>query len=165
MRRRISNEFSMYIFLQNRKDGLQNLLVHFLSNGALFYGDFDLKEERLNNVWIPKFEISCAFEPEDVMKQMGLTLPFKRTNTELSGIVHTSHLSHSMLYVSILQKAVIKVDEKGTEAAACTRMLLSRGGCPLEINFVADHPLMFMIREDTSKAVLFVGSVLNPYVN
>ncbi|GKE27231.1 serpin-ZX [Tanacetum coccineum] len=96
------------------KDGLQNLLAHFLSNNALFHGDFDLKEERLDNVWIPKFEISCAFEPEDVMKQMGLTLPFKRTNTELSGIVDTSHLSHNMLYVSILQKAVIKVDEKGT---------------------------------------------------
>ncbi|GJW68047.1 serpin-ZX [Tanacetum coccineum] len=127
MRRRISNEFSMYTFLLNRKDGLQNQLVHFLSNDALFHGDFDLKEERLNNVWIPKFEISCAFEPED--------------------------------------KAVIKVDEKGTEAAACTRMLLSRGGCPPKINFVADHPLMFMIREDTSKAVLFVGSILNPHVN
>jgi serpin B len=60
----------------------------------------------------------------------------------------------------------IKVDEKGTVAAACTWGLMAGGGRdPNPISFVADHPFMFMIREDTSRVVLFVGAVLDPSDN
>ncbi|PWA92738.1 serpin-ZX [Artemisia annua] len=125
------NKFSMYIFLPHEKDGLKNLLEHFHSDDALFHGDFDLKYERFDELWIPKFKISCTFEPEDVMKQVGLTLPFKKTNKELSGIVDMRGLYDDMLYVSkILQKSSIEVDERGTEAAAITMIWLSGGGLP-----------------------------------
>ena len=141
---------------------MKNLLKLFHSDDDLFHGDFDLKEERLNNLWIPKFKISCTFEPEDVTKQMGFTLPFEKTNKELSGIVNMRGLYDNMLYVSkVLQESVIEVDERGTEAAGFTRIRLTGGGGPPPESFVADHPFMFMIREDTSKAVLFVGAVLN----
>ncbi|GKE13740.1 serpin-ZX, partial [Tanacetum coccineum] len=147
-----------------RNDGLLNLLELFHSDGALFHGDFDLKPEWLSNLWIPKFKISCTFDPNNVMEQMGLTLPFEKTNKELSGIVDMRGLYDNMLYVSkINQFSYIEVEEKGTVAAACTRMLMAGGGCgPPPISFVADHPFMFMIREDTSRAVLFVGAVLDP---
>ncbi|GKB91772.1 serpin-ZX [Tanacetum coccineum] len=136
----------MYMFLPHEKDGLKNLLQLFHSDDALFHGDFDLEYERLNKIWIPKFKISCSFEPEDVMKQMGFTLPFEKTNKQLSGIV----------------------DMRGTEATAFTMLLQTGGGAPPSQpppTFVADHPFLFMIREDVSKAILFVGAVLNPQVN
>ncbi|GJW49044.1 serpin-ZX [Tanacetum coccineum] len=79
--------FSMYIFLPHGKDGLQSLLEHFHSDDALFRGDFDLKPTTFDELRIPKFKISCTFKPQDVMQLMGLTLPFKSTNKELSGIV------------------------------------------------------------------------------
>ncbi|PWA93110.1 serpin-ZX [Artemisia annua] len=161
-----SKKFSMYIFLPHEKDGLKNLMELFHSDDALFHGDFDLKKERFDELLIPKFRISCTFEPEDVIKQMGLTLPFENSNTELSGIVNMRGLYDNKLYVSkILQESVIEVDERGTEAAAVTMMHMTGGGGPPPPppqRFVADHPFMFMIREDTSKAVLFVGAVLNP---
>ncbi|PWA58742.1 serpin-ZX [Artemisia annua] len=158
------NKFSMYIFLPDRNDGLLNLLELFHSDGALFHGDFDLKPEWLSDLWIPKFKISCEFDPNNVMEQMGLTLPFEKTNKELSGIVDMRGLYNNMLYVSKMsQFSYIKVDEKGTVAAACTMGLMAGGGRdPNPISFVADHPFMFMIREDTSRAVLFVGAVLDP---
>ncbi|PWA77820.1 serpin-Z10 [Artemisia annua] len=158
-----SNRFSMYIFLPDRQDGLQDLLKLFHSNDTLFHGDFDLKWTKFRHLWIPKFKISTTFDPEDVMKQMGLTLPFLKTNTEFSGIV-----KNEMIYVSkILQKSIIEVDEKGTVAASFSMVKGAFGGCASapEIDFVADHPFMFMIREDTSKGVLFVGVVLNPSLN
>ncbi|PWA75775.1 Serpin domain-containing protein [Artemisia annua] len=161
------SEFSMYIFLPHEKDGLQSLLEHFHSDDALFRGDFDLKWTTFDALLIPKFKISCTFKPQDVMQLMGLTLPFKSTNKELSGIVGMKGLYDDMLYVSkILQKSFIEVDEEGTEATVVTSLGLSGGGPgpppkPKPV-FVADHPFMFMIREDTSKAVLFVGAVLNP---
>ncbi|GKF22865.1 serpin-ZX [Tanacetum coccineum] len=101
---------------------------------------------------------------------MGFTLPFEKTNKELGGIVNMRGLYDDMLYVSkILQESVIEVDERGTEAAAITRMVLTGGGTggpppPPPPRFVADHPFMFMIREDASKSVLFIGAVLNPHV-
>ncbi|PWA37816.1 serpin-ZX [Artemisia annua] len=163
-----SNKFSMYIFLPHEKAGLKKLLQIFHSNDALFHGEFDLKMQSFDELWIPKFKISCKFEAKDVMKEMGLTLPFKETNKELSGIVEPD----VMLYVSkILQKSFVEIDEKGTEAAACSAMRMIPGCArqkdkpPPPPSFVADHPFMFMIREDSSQAVLIVGVVLNPLDN
>nr|GEU43182.1 hypothetical protein [Tanacetum cinerariifolium] len=82
-----SNEFSMYIFLPDRRDGLKDLLQVFHSNHAIFYGDFDLKTRKLDLLWVPKFKISYDFEALDVVKEMGLILPFNPTNKELTGIV------------------------------------------------------------------------------
>jgi serpin B len=73
------------------------------------------------------------------------------------------------LYVSeIYHKSFIEVNEKGTEAAAATsigmKVTCSRYIKPpsAPIDFVADHPFLFFIREDSSGTVLFVGQVLNP---
>ncbi|GJS32524.1 serpin-ZX [Tanacetum coccineum] len=153
--------FSMYIFLPDRIDGLQDLIEVFHADDTLFHGDFDLKMETLWRLWIPKFKISSSFEPEDVMKIMGLTLPFEKSNSEFTGIVERGPDDDPIYVSKILQKSVIEVDERGTEAASCSMMMVSEGCIPTK-SFVADHPFMFMIREDTSKAVLFVGAVLNP---
>ncbi|GKD50037.1 serpin-ZX, partial [Tanacetum coccineum] len=125
-----SNKFSMYIFLPERNDGLRDLLEVFHSNHALFHGAFDLNSRKLDEVWIPKFNISYNLEA-----------------------------------LKIIQKSFIQVDERGTEAASSTWAdfddYCERPPLP-PANFVADHPFMFMIREDTSRAVFFVGVVLNP---
>nr|XP_043616037.1 uncharacterized protein LOC122587951 [Erigeron canadensis] len=164
-----SNKFSMYIFLPDRKDGLRELLQVFHSDPALFHTRFYLDWTRFDELWIPKFKISNEFELKDAMKQMGLTLPFQPMNMELNKILESRNPGDGMLYVSkILQKSFIEVDEKGTEAAACSFMSVEIGACaqrtppPPKPRFVADHLFMFMIREDTSLVVFFIGVVLNP---
>ncbi|XP_071712644.1 serpin-ZXA-like [Rutidosis leptorrhynchoides] len=160
-----SNKFSMYIFLPDKNDGLHDLLQVFDADNELFHTKYELRSTNFDDLWIPKFKISCNFEPKDVMKQMGLTLPFEHLNMELTRMVDSTHPDADKLYVSdILQQSFIEVNEKGTEAAAFARMRMSGGGGPHFSRpvFVADHPFMFMIREDTSRAVLFLGVVLNP---
>jgi serpin B len=73
------------------------------------------------------------------------------------------------LYVNeIFHKSFIEVNEEGTEAAATT--VGEMVGCslndytPPKIDFVADHPFLFLIREDFSGKILFIGQVLNPLV-
>lgn len=87
-----------------------------------------------------------------------MTLPFMPVQ-ELTGIVDSK--GDGAYVTEMEQSCYINVDEKGTEAVA--RIVLRGGGVPRETpKFVADHPFLFMVREETSGAVLFMGTVINP---
>jgi serpin B len=66
----------------------------------------------------------------------------------------------------VLQQAFVKVDEVGTEAAAVTAVgerTSSKGGSrERPIAFHADHPFLYLIRDQTTGAVLFIGRVVDP---
>ena len=153
--------FSMYFFLPEEKDGIKSLIEKLNDDNVLFERHFDLKYEVLDALWIPKFKFSCQINASDTMKELGLTRPFMAVK-ELTGIVDSPE-SEIMYVDKILQKACIEVNEEGTEAAAVTVCLIGGGGCcPPSPTFIADHPFMFVIREDISGALLFVGAVLDP---
>ncbi|KAL6204788.1 hypothetical protein ACLB2K_022055 [Fragaria x ananassa] len=97
---------------------------------------------RVGEFLIPKFKMSSRFEASGVLKKMGLG-----DVLDLIEIVHES--------------AVIEVDENGTTAAAATYAVIrtcsaGKASEPDEkLDFVADHPFMFLIREDMTGTVLF----------
>ena len=64
---------------------------------------------------------------------------------------------------TVLHKAYIDVNEKGTEASAATAVGMTRGGisAPSEI-FRADRPFIFMIRDNITGSILFMGRIINP---
>jgi serine protease inhibitor len=60
----------------------------------------------------------------------------------------------------------VRVDEKGTEAAAATSVGMLAGAAPppKAAQFIADHPFLFFIRDEASGLVLFQGRVADPSV-
>jgi serpin B len=96
-----------------------------------------------------------------MLKELGVVLPF--TNGGLTKMVN-SPVSQNLYVSKIFHKSFIEVNEEGTKAAAATAGLLcgSSLSLPTDINFVADHPFLFMIREDLTGTIVFVGQVLNP---
>jgi serpin B len=68
------------------------------------------------------------------------------------------------LYVSaVIHKAYVDVNEEGTEAAAATAVVTrSLASLTRPIIFRADHPFMFLIRDNRSGSILFMGRVTNP---
>ena len=71
------------------------------------------------------------------------------------------HTIAEPLYVDfVVQKAFVDVNEEGTEAAAATAV----GMVPTSarLNFRADRPFLFLIRDATTDSVLFLGRVANP---
>ncbi|KAK3039378.1 hypothetical protein RJ639_027627 [Escallonia herrerae] len=105
-----------------------------------------------------------TFDASRFMTGLGLTSPFEPVK-ELTGIVDSPR-GDELFISDILHKACIEVDEEGTEAAAVTRSVMC--GCargyvpPPPPTFVADHPFMFLIKEQTAGAMLLVGALLNP---
>ena len=72
-----------------------------------------------------------------------------------------------MLCISaVIHKAFVDVNEEGTEAAAATGIIMAPTAAPFRpqepIIFRADHPFLFLIRDNQTGSILFVGRVANP---
>ena len=151
----------MHFFLPNAKDGLPNLIQKLNSNPDLLYQRFEMTKDKLTEFWIPKFKFSFEFEASDSMEKMGLTRPFHPFR-ELTEIIDCPCSSEKLFVSYIFHKAYIEVNEEGTEAAASTAVIFEMQHSRYYPSFVADHPFLFMIREETHGIVFFVGAVLNP---
>ena len=72
----------------------------------------------------------------------------------------------SLYIYEVLHKAFVEVDEKGTEAAAATAVEINilvgeKVSAPL-IRFRADHPFLFLLRQNATGSILFMGRVSDP---
>ncbi|KAF7137233.1 hypothetical protein RHSIM_Rhsim07G0233100 [Rhododendron simsii] len=154
--------FSMYFFLPNAKHGLSALMEKVSSESGFLDRHLPCRRVEVGRFRIPKFKFSFGFEASEVLKGLGLVLPFSPGETGLTEMVESTTVGRDLYVSSIFHKACIEVNEEGTEAAAASALVV-RATCVREkIDFVADHPFLFLIREDMTGAVLFIGQVLNP---
>ena len=118
-------------------------------------------------VALPKFEIdpSGSLSLGDRLKEAGMALAFDRAKADFTRIANPADPRDRLFVGQVFHKVFVKVDEKGTEAAAATAVAMPRGGGmpskpPAE--FKADHPFLFLIRHHASVAILFLGRVADP---
>ncbi|XP_022768829.1 serpin-ZX-like [Durio zibethinus] len=154
--------FSMYFFLPDAKDRLPALVEKVSSESGFLERHLPYEPVEVGEFRIPRFKISFGLEASVVLKRLGLVLPFSGEGG-LTEMVDSPLVQN--LYVSnIFHKSFIEVNEEGTEAAAATASLIKLRGLLVQenIDFVADHPFLFLVREDVTGVVLFIGHVLNP---
>ncbi|KAJ0940380.1 putative Serpin family protein [Helianthus annuus] len=159
-------EFTMYFFLPNAKDGLQSLVQKIGSTSDFLDSHIRGQQVEVGRFLLPKFKIEFRFKVCDMLMELGLVLPFTGEDglTEMAD----SSAGERLHVSSIHQKSFMEVNEEGTEAAAVTYEQCY--GCasdeeePRRVDFVADHPFLFVIREDVTGVVLFVGQVIDPSV-
>lgn len=150
------SKLSMVIFLPARTDGWIELekrisaldlsrWIHALSPKSV-------------DVYIPKFQFGSSFEVVEALVKMGMGDPFRPELADFSGMTPEKPFAIS----KAIHKAMVEVDEAGTRAAAVTE--LETLGCSMNLEpvFRADHPFVFVIRDVSSGAILFMGRVLNP---
>jgi len=108
---------------------------------------------------LPKFKIETKIELADVLVAMGIGNAFNPDAADFSGIT-----SQEQLYISaVVHQANIDVDEKGTEAAAATAVVMTAGARPdPPVTVNVDHPFIFAVRDTKTGAVLFLGRVADP---
>jgi serpin B len=109
---------------------------------------------------VPKFKFTTgSIHLAEILKSMGMSVAFSR-QADFSGIDGTGGLSIS----DVIHKAFVAVDEKGTEAAAATAVIINRLSMPIQppIVFSANRPFLFLIRDIQTNAVLFMGKLNDP---
>ncbi len=109
-------------------------------------------------VSLPRFGITWSGAIKNELMAMGMNDVFVPGRADLSGIDGTRRLFLN----DVVHKAFIEVDETGTEAAAATGGVVGITSIRPErpARFVADHPFLFLIRDDTSGSILFLGRVV-----
>ncbi|CAM0875894.1 unnamed protein product [Alopecurus aequalis] len=153
-------QFSMYILLPDAHDGLWNLAEKVSSEPEFLEKHTPARKVEVGQFKLPKFKISFGFEASDLLKGLGLHLPFSG-EADLSEMVD-SPMGQNLCVSSVFHRSFVEVNEEGTEAAAATAATIMLKCMPTTMDFVADHPFLFMIREDLTGLVLFAGHVVNP---
>jgi len=108
----------------------------------------------------PKFKTTYKIFLRTTLAQMGMPLAFS-SNADFSGMTGKRDLCIS----EVIHQAFINVDEKGTEAAAATAVVMKMTAVrfpPEPKTFNADHPFIFLIKDNSTGSILFMGKIMNP---
>lgn len=107
---------------------------------------------------MPKFEYEWSESLKPPLIGSGMTDAFDYMKADFSGIN-----GEKDLYIfDVFHKAFVSVDEKGTEAAAATAIVVGTTSVPEPAEMTIDRPFLFVIHNDDTGAILFFGMVLVP---
>jgi len=108
-------------------------------------------------VSLPRFKFEGKASLAKALTQLGMGVAFSGA-ADFSGIHNPSELHIS----DVIHQTFVAVDEDGTEAAAATAVVLAGSAAPSGVDFKADRPFLFFIRDVQTGTVLFLGQVTDP---
>ncbi len=149
-------KFSMLVFLPSGDQTCDDILAE-LDNDNWNSWTNNLSETNVQ-VQLPKFKFETFKLLNDPLTSMGMGIAFSDV-ADFTGINPAGNLFISR----VLHKTFIDVNEEGTEAAAVTAVeisLTSVGSGP--VTFIADKPFLFVIRENSTGSILFMGKLSQP---
>ncbi|MBU0722508.1 serpin family protein [Patescibacteria group bacterium] len=117
-----------------------------------------MQETKLDAIYLPKFEFDTKYTLNENLKALGMPTAFDLSSADFSGMTTTEKIWIDF----VIHQAYVKVDEKGTEAAAATAVSGMIGSAMPRNVFKADHPFIFLIQEKDTGNILFLGRVVNP---
>lgn len=155
-------KMSFVIFLPLSIDSLGN-------DGDIFnYGYYTtaitlLKPQEVE-VSLPKFKLTQSYNLGNVLSDMGMHDAFIPNLADFSKMTGAKNLFISR----VIHKSYIDVTEKGTEAVGVTGIAFSislQSKNPVIKIFNANHPFFFVIRDNSTGSILFMGELVNPNNN
>lgn len=154
-------KMSMTFLLPKDKSKGVDWLKNNVDQNTLKTIEENFKKTKMNKIKIPKFEFKVKYKEnfKKALQNLGMKKAFIPGVANFSGMDGTKNLFIS----KTVHKAYVKVDETGTEAAAVTAVVLRLTSVPsTKPTFVANHPFMFLIKDEKTDSILFMGSVANP---
>lgn len=155
------NRLSMVILLPDSVDGLPGLEKQLTAdNLKQWLGELDRAPEMETVLFLPKFRMKTEYDLVSAFKALGVKEAFNEGGTaDFSGM----GWKKGELWISqIKHKAFVEVNEEGTEAAAATAVEMATKSAPRYPVFRADHPFFFIIRDNQTGSILFLGRLSDP---
>lgn len=148
-------DFSMTIFLPYWNVNIDSLIAEFDQENLNYW--LSCFSSDSGDIYIPKFTLEYELKLNDVLKALGM------------GIAFTSAADFSKMYENVTvwidevkHKTFVEVNEEGTEAAAATVVEVTYGPGPPGFWMRVDRPFIFVIRENKSQTILFMGKIVEP---
>ncbi len=126
--------------------------------------------KRKVHVLLPKFKLETDYKMKGTLQAMGMERAFRppqRPNgADFTGMCASKDPRYRLCISKVLHKAFVEVNEKGTEAAAATAVMMvlmsARRVEPFTPTFKADRPFVFLIRDVKTGSILFMGRMHKP---
>ena len=151
-----NGRLSMLLALPKEGVGVEGMLKALAENSKLFNRWTRSLSRYEVDLWLPKFRTESRYELKDILTALGVRQAFEK-EADFSGMTADEKLRID----SVIHKTFIEVDEKKTEAAAATGiMMVKTTAAPSSLQlaeFHADRPFLYFIVDDATGVILFAG--------
>ena len=154
------DELAMVVLLPHADDGLSDLEAQLDAGQLTDWIDAVHTTETL--VRLPSFELDTELPLAENLAALGVTDAFDPLTADFTGFTDPADAAEDWFVQAARHKAYVKVDEQGTEAAAATGFAVSDLSASEPRSFVADHPFIFLIRDQLTGSILFMGRIEDP---
>ncbi len=164
------DELTMVLLVPRDPNGLASLEKLLTSSNLRTW--LGRLQSRPVNAFVPRFKLETDYQMKPVLEKLGMVRAFvdprEPNGAQFDGMSESQDPNNKLYISKVLHKAFVEVNEKGTEAAAATAVIMAapRSAAPSARPFVptvrADRPFVFLIRDRKTETILFLGRVSNP---
>jgi len=153
-------DFSMTIFLPTYGTDVDSLIAEFdQENLNSWLSSFSNDSGVL---YLPKFKLEYELKLNDALKALGMEITFTPGQADFTKMMHGVRVG-DLWIDKVKHKTFVEVNEEGTEAAAVTSVgIMTTSIDPSRFWMRVDRPFVFMIRENLSQTILFIGKIVEP---
>ena len=145
---------SMIIILPKENSSINDLVTSIDRKQFSLYRSKLRKQEVV--IYLPKFSFESEYHLESILPKMGMPDAFNPSRADFSG------MSAGLSISQVVHKAVIEVNERGSEAAAVTSVVAVVTSKREQNVFNANRPFLIFICDKQTNSILFMGSVVDP---
>lgn len=154
------DDLSLVVLLPRRNDGLLALEDSLTASRLTEWIASAGRSFQAVDVFLPRFRMEAGFTLKKALAPMGMADAFDPRRADFGAL---SANPEGLSIDEAFHKAFVDVNEEGTEAAAATGVVMVPASiAPSRPVFRADHPFLFLIRDDATGAILFLGRVTDP---
>jgi len=158
------DDLSMVLLAPNAPDGLAAIESKLTSKNVSAW--IAKLRKRKAHVLLPKFKMETDYKMKGTLQAMGMERAFMPSGADFTGMCASKDPRYRLYISKVLHKAFVEVNEKGTEAAAATAVIMTltfvRPSQPFTPTFKADRPFVFLIRDVKTGSILFMGRMQKP---
>ncbi|XP_043854026.1 serpin B6-like [Dromiciops gliroides] len=152
----VGRQMDMVILLPDENMDLKTLENGLTPEKLVDWLNPEMMDETEVEVFLPRFKLEEELDMKYILQKLGMSDAFDGSMADFSGMSARNDLCLS----KVIHKAYVEVNEEGTEAACATAAVI-RKRCAIP-QFMVDRPFLFIIRDNGSQNILFLGKVTSP---